>query len=58
MMLHQLEPPCDSDELDFMLHTLDIILACATSELGPVDVVKMLREKADCIESISRRRMH
>ena len=58
MMLHQLEAPCDAESLDFMFHTLDIILACATNELGPVDVVRMLRDKADCIEAISRRRMH
>ena len=58
MMLHQLEAPCDAASLDFILHTFDIILACATTELGPVDVVKMLRDKADCIEAISRRRMH
>ncbi len=58
MILDQLEPPCDAEELDLMLHTFDMILACATNELGPVDVVRMLREKADCIEAISRRRMH
>ncbi len=58
MMLEQLEAPFDAESLDFMLHTLDIILACATSELGPVDVVQMLREKADLIEAISKRRMH
>ncbi len=58
MILDQLEAPCDAEELDFMLHTLDVILACATSELGPVDVVRMLRDKANCIEAISKRRMH
>ncbi len=58
MMLHQLEEPSDPESLDFMLHTLDYILAVATSELGPVDVVRMLRDKADCIEAISKRRMH
>ena len=58
MMLHQLEAPCDVESLAFMMHTFDVILACATNELGPVDVVQMLRDKADCIEAISRRRMH
>ncbi len=58
MMLDQLEATCDPDEMDFVLHTFDLILAVATSELGPVDVVRMLREKADCIEAISKRRMH
>ena len=58
MMLHQLEPPRDAEALDFMWQTFDIILACATQELGPVDVVQMLRDRADCIEAISKRRMH
>ncbi len=58
MILDQLEAPCDPDEMDFMLHTFDLILAVATSELGTVDVVRMLRAKADCIEAISKRRMH
>ena len=57
MMLNQLEAPC-AESMDFMLHTFDIILAHATQELGPVDVVKMLRNKADIIEAISKRRMH
>ena len=58
MMLNQLEAPCDAESMDFMMHTFDIILANATKEVGPVDVVKMLRDKADIIESLSRRRMH
>ncbi len=58
MILDQLEAPCDAEELDFMMHTFDVILACATNELGPVDVVQMLRDKANLIEAISKRRMH
>ena len=57
MMQHQLEAPC-AESMDFMWHTFDVILAVATQELGPVDVVQMLRAKADIIEAISKRRMH
>ena len=57
MMQHQLEAPC-AESMDFMWHTFDVILAVATQELGPVDVVQMLRAQADIIEAISKRRMH
>ncbi len=46
------------DEAEYMLPTLDAILALATNTWGPVTVIAMLRDKADCIEAISKRRMH
>ncbi len=57
MILDQIEPP-EGDEVEYMLPTLDAILAIATDAWGPVTVVAMLRDKADCIEAISKRRMH
>ncbi len=57
MILNQIETP-ESDEAESMLPTLDAILARATDAWGPVTVVAMLRDKADCIEAISNRRMH
>ena len=56
-MMLQLEAPC-AESMDFMLHTFDVILAVATQELGPVDVVQMLRDKADLLEAFSQRRVH
>ena len=57
-MQFELQPPCDLDELNYMMQTFDAILACCTNELGPGATIEMLRDKADLIEAISKRRMH
>ncbi len=58
MITYELAPPCDPEAMNYMMQTLDHILACATNELGPAETVKMLRAKADALEAISTRRMH
>ncbi len=41
-----------------VIHALDGLLAVATSTWGPIEVIAMLRHKADLIEAISKRRLH
>ncbi len=64
MMLtsEQIAANMDADECEdsaaAMMPMFDAILALATDTWGPLEVVKMLREKADLIEAISTRMMH
>ncbi len=47
-----------SEDAQFLMIELDLMLGAATDTFGPGTVIEMLRQKADVIEAISTRRMH
>ncbi len=57
MTADQLIAP-SSEDAQFLMIELDLMLGAATDTFGPGTVIEMLRQKADVIEAISTRRMH